>query len=186
MEKLADDDVARCLDGDDGAWERLVDRLWPVVAGTVWKSIGGRDADTVDDICQDVFVKLCADDFRGLRRFDASRGTVERYVAVMARTTAIDAVRGKAKAQHVSIAGMEEQFAAPGDDMLPPIEDWELAAALGTLTPRERETMDCLFRREMTTAEAAAELGMAEATIRIHKMGALGKLRVYFGVEKRS
>ena len=79
--------VARCLRGDEQAWELLVDRLWPVVAGTVWKCIGGaRDAHVVDDVCQDVFVKLCADGYRALRRFDPSRGTLERYVAVMARS----------------------------------------------------------------------------------------------------
>lgn len=185
MENHGDEDVARCLAGDDQAWERLVDRLWPVVAGTVWKSLGGsRDADTVDDVCQDVFVKLCANDYRGLRQFNPGRGALERYVAVMARSTAIDAMRGKGKIRHASIDGMEEQFAAPTGDILPPVEDWELAAALGTLTPREQETMDCLFRREMSTAEAAGELGMAESTIRIHKMSALGKLRAYFGVKE--
>lgn len=63
------------------------------------------------------------------------------------------------------------------------IEEWELTAALGVLTAREREVMDCLFRKEMTTGETAGELGMAEATVRIHKMSGLTKLRRHFGVE---
>lgn len=177
--------LARCLRGDEQAWESLVDGLWPVVAGTVWKCIGGaRDPHVVDDVCQDVFVKLCADDFRALRRYAPARGTLERYVAVMSRSAAIDAVRSKGKTKHVALSGyLEESLAAP-ENQAPLIEDWELAAALGTLTAREREVMDCLYRREMSTADTAGELGMAEATVRIHKMAGLDKLRRFFGVEK--
>jgi RNA polymerase sigma-70 factor (ECF subfamily) len=178
-----DTTIALCLQGDEQAWETLVDRLWPVVAGTVWKCLGGaRDANAIDDICQDVFAKLCVDGFRALRRFDPARGSLERYVAVMARSTAIDAVRGKGKAQHVAISGfLEESLPAPGGDT-PFIEDWELAAALGTLTEREREVVERLYRRELSTGEAAAELGMAEATVRVHKMSGLEKMRKFFGI----
>ncbi len=177
------DTIAACLQGDEQAWESLVDRLWPVVAGTVWKCCGGtRDANAIDDICQDVFVKLCVDDFRALRRFDPARGSLERYAAVMARSTAVDAIRGKSKARHIAISSfMEESLPAPEGDR-PLIEDWEFAAALGTLTEREREVMERLYRREMSTGDAAAELGMAEATVRVHKMSGLEKMRKFFGI----
>lgn len=175
--------LARCFDGDDAAWERLVDALWPVVAGSVWKSIGSSmDANAVDDVCQDVFVKLCADDCRMLRRFDPARGALERYAAVVARSTALDAVRGRGRGSRTVSLDVVAEKASSSEDALPMLEDWELAAALGTLTDRERQVMDMLYRREMSTAETAKELGMAESTVRIHKMSGLAKLRKYFGV----
>lgn len=186
MEGNQDERVDRCLAGDASAWEQLVDDLWPVVAGTVWKSLANmHDTHAIDDICQDVFVKLCADDCRVLRRFDPGRGTLARYVAIMARSTALDAARRRSRSPAVSMAEMPDIAAPAIDGQTADIEDWELAAALGTLTAREREVMDCLYRREMTSRETALELGMAEATVRIHKMSGMATLKRYFGVAEK-
>lgn len=176
--------IQSCLNGDHLAWSVLVDRLWPVVAGAVWRTAGTAfDRHALDDICQDAFVKLCDDDSRLLRRYDPALSPLERYVAVIARSTALDHLRKK---QRIPLPTPAEKLPEPPPDreaeFASDIEDWELTAALGTLTGREREVMDNLFLAGLTTAETAAATGMSEVTVRTHKMNALEKLRIFFGV----
>ena len=176
--------VRPCLSGDPQAWSMLVDRLWPVVAGAVWRTAGSAfDQHGLDDICQDVFVKLCDNDSRLLKRYDPALSPLERYVAVIARSTALDHLRKKPR---IPLPTPAEKLPEPPPGrevgLIPDIEEWELTAALGTLTDREREVMDNLFLANLTTAETAVATGMSEGTVRSHKMNALAKLRTFFGI----
>ena len=175
--------VRPCLNGDHQAWAVLVDRLWPVVVGAVWRTAGAAfDQHAQDDICQDVFVKLCDNDSRLLRRYDPALSPLERYVAVIARSTALDHLRKKPRIPLPTPAEkLPEPQPDPKAELAAEIEDWELAAALGALTIREREVVDKLFFAQLTTAETAKATGMSEVTVRTHKMNALEKLRAFFG-----
>ena len=65
--------VSYCLDSQDEAgWTEFVRRFQPLIAGVVnrcvCRRIGPRPA-LVDDLVQDTYVKLCANDFKPLRDF---------------------------------------------------------------------------------------------------------------------
>ena len=63
-----------CLDSQDVAsWAEFVRRFQPLIAGVVTKCIFHRprpNPDLIDDLVQDTYLKLCANDFKALRDFE--------------------------------------------------------------------------------------------------------------------
>ncbi|SRR5579871_4651360 len=66
--------VQLCLDSQDEAvWTEFVRRFQPLIAGVVNKCVfrrGGPNPALVDDLVQDTYLKLCANNFKALRNFD--------------------------------------------------------------------------------------------------------------------
>src|SRR5438270_2967353 len=65
--------ISYCLDSQDEAgWNEFVRRFQPLIAGVVTKSVFRRKRpkpDLIDDLVQETFLKLCANNFRALRNF---------------------------------------------------------------------------------------------------------------------
>src|SRR5258708_16626839 len=65
--------VSYCLDSQDqDGWTEFVRRFQPLIAGVVTKCVFKRPRpkpDLIDDLVQDTFLKLCANDYRALRNF---------------------------------------------------------------------------------------------------------------------
>src|SRR5215472_1929617 len=65
-----------CLDvNDEAAWKEFVRRFQPLIAGVIVKRCRrhtGRipNPSLIDDLTQDTYVKLCANNFKALRTFD--------------------------------------------------------------------------------------------------------------------
>jgi len=78
--------IALCIEGDEGAFRRLVDKYRPMVQRTIYALL--RDREAVRDLSQEAFVRV----YGGLERFDRSRsfGTWLRRIAV---NLAIDEMR---------------------------------------------------------------------------------------------
>lgn len=66
--------VSYCLDSqDEAAWTEFVRRFQPHIARVVYKCVSRRERlkpDLVDDLAQETFLKLCANNFKALRGFD--------------------------------------------------------------------------------------------------------------------
>src|SRR6202022_3405397 len=77
--------------GERGAWEAFVRRY----AGLVVAAVRGvaREAGEVEDLVQEVFVRLCRDEFRLLRTYDPARARLSTWITIIARSTARDAMR---------------------------------------------------------------------------------------------
>jgi RNA polymerase sigma factor (sigma-70 family) len=174
--------LRKALSGDNAAWDALFAGLWPIVAGVAAvkaKAVGG-DA-LVDDIAQNVFIRLTMDNAKRLRRFDPDKGTLESYVAKIAGNCAVDDLRGHARHfRTVDISSLPEPV-APTDSSLPMLEEWEMVAALNSLAPREKEVIELLFKRDLTVAEAASHMRISPETVRSEKSHALKKLKRFFG-----
>lgn len=83
--------IERALRGDRGALRRLTQWLWPVIHATVryWLRRSGRERigpHDSDDLSQEVWAHLFAKDGYLLRRFDPSRGNLEAYVTMIAKS----------------------------------------------------------------------------------------------------
>jgi RNA polymerase sigma-70 factor, ECF subfamily len=65
--------VSFCLNSqDEAAWNEFVRRFQPLIAGVVTKCVFRRKRpkpDLIDDLVQETFLKLCANNFRALRNF---------------------------------------------------------------------------------------------------------------------
>lgn len=174
--------LQKALAGDNQAWDELFSFLWPVAAGvaaSVIKGIGGMAM--AEDIAQNVFVRLTEENARRLRLFDPAKGKLEPYIARIAHTAAVDYLRSNAKHfRNTDISSLPDIILNESDP-LPMLEEWEMTAAFATLTPREKQVIELLYKKHLSSMEAAEQLKVNPDTIRSEKSHALKKLKIFFG-----
>ena len=159
--------------GDKGAWEAFVRRYAGLVAAAV-RGVA-REAAEVEDLAQEVFLRLCKDDFRLLRSYDPARAGLSTWITIVARSTARDAMRRHRPVLTPIDAVPEGRLAV---DPVEPAQKLKLPDAL--LSPRQREILTMLYDREMEVAEIAAALGIDPQTVRSAHHKAMVKLRAHF------
>jgi RNA polymerase sigma factor (sigma-70 family) len=161
------------LRGEKAAWDAFVRRYGGLVVAAV-RGVAAVYGD-VEDLTQDVFVRLCKDDFRLLRSYDPGRASLSTWITIVARSTARDGLRRR-RAESVPIDAVPEAQLAI--DPVEPVEKLKLPDAL--LSPRQREILAMLYDREMEVAEIARALGIDPQTVRSAHHKAMLKLRVHF------
>jgi len=164
--------------GDKGAWEAFVRRYAGLVAAAV-RGVA-REAAEVEDLAQEVFVRLCKDDFRLLRSYDPTRAGLSTWITIVARSTARDAMRRHRPVLMTIDAVPEARLAV---DPIEPAERLKLPEAL--LSPRQREILTMLYDREMEVAEIANTLGIDPQTVRSAHHKAMVKLRAHFKAKEK-
>jgi RNA polymerase sigma-70 factor (ECF subfamily) len=164
--------------GEKGAWETFVRRY----AGLVVAAVRGvaRENTEVEDLVQEVFLRLCRDDFRLLRTYDPARARLSTWITIVARSTARDALR-RHRPVVVPIEAVPESRLAV--DPVEPARRLKLPEAL--LSPRQREILTMLYDREMDVAEVATALGIDRQTVRSAHHKAMVKLRAHFKAEAK-
>ena len=175
-----DEMLAKCLDGSKWAWDAFVERYAGVIFSAVSRTLrGGRpsdDAESAEDIAQDIFVRLIKDDLRLLRTFDPSRASLVTWLTIVARSTTIDHLRRK----RLSAVAIDDAAPLAAPESTEPIENPTDAIPADLLSGRQRLVMTMLFDRGMDVAEAAEAMGVSEQTVRSTKHKALLKLREHF------
>ena len=159
--------------GDKGAWEAFVRRYAGLVAAAV-RGVA-REAAEVEDLAQEVFLRLCKDDFRLLRSYDPARAGLSTWITIVARSTARDAMRRHRPVLTPIDAVPEGRLAV---DPVEPAQKLKLPDAL--LSPRQRQILTMLYDREMEVAEIAAALAIDPQTVRSAHHKAMVKLRAHF------
>ena len=181
MARDTDLDVALLCRGDKRAWDEFVARY----AGTVRLAVvgvlrqAGRDAGEAGDLVQEVFLRLCKDEFRLLAQYDPARAAPATWLTLIARSMAIDHLRRKQLRRVPLEAAPESAFAVD-----PPEPAERLAIPPGLLSPRQELILAMLYERDMDPAEVAAALGIEVQTVRSMHHKALTKLRAFFGEER--
>lgn len=163
--------------GDKGAWEAFVRRY----AGLVVAAVRGvaHEAAEVEDLAQEVFLRLCKDDFRLLRSYDPARAGLSTWITIVARSTARDAMRRHRPVLMAIDAVPESRLAV---DPIEPPQKLKLPEAL--LSPRQREILTMLYDREMEVAEIAKALNIDPQTVRSAHHKAMVKLRAHFNAKE--
>ncbi len=175
---MPDDGVEALTRGEPGAWAVFVRRYARLVVAAV-RSIA-REAGDVEDLAQEVFLRLCKDDFRLLRSYDPARAGLSTWITIVARSTARDAMRRR-RPVSVPIEAVPEARLAI--DPVEPAVKLKLPEAL--LSPRQREILSMLYDRDMEVAEVAAALGIDRQTVRSAHHKAMIKLRAHFKAEAK-
>jgi RNA polymerase sigma factor (sigma-70 family) len=173
-----DGDLDGLLRGEKGAWETFVRRY----AGLVVAAVRGvaREAAEVEDLAQEVFLRLCKDNFRLLRSYDPARAGLSTWITIVARSTARDAIR-RYRPILVPIEAVPEGRLAI--DPVEPVHKLKLPETL--LSPRQREILTMLYDREMEVSEVAAALGIDPQTVRSAHHKAMVKLRAHFNANAK-
>ncbi len=180
--------LAGCLEGQRGALGRFVERF----AGLVHHSVGGavRRArgqvapDRLEDLCQDVFVALFADDCRRLRMYRGDRGcSVASWVRVIAVRTTLNALR-RDRPQASLDAETAPQLSDPAPD---PLERLlvradrarfdALIALAEQLSARDRLLLEMIYLRDMRAPAIAQALQVDRGVVYVRKNRLLERLR---------
>ena len=161
------------LRGEKAAWDAFVRRYGGFVVAAV-RGVAMAQPE-VEDLTQEVFVRLCKDDFRLLRNYDPERASLSTWLTIVARSTARDGLRRR-RAETVPLDSVPEAQLAI--DPVMPVEKLKLPEAL--LSPRQREILAMLYDREMDVAEIARALGIDPQTVRSAHHKAMVKLRAHF------
>ena len=160
--------VARCLSGDDTAWEELVRAHTRHVYALCYRFTGsGAES---QDLTQEVFLRV----FRTLKTFRAAEGSFGTWLTRVTRNLLIDHYRRTR--QDRATDSIEEQLpvleqegpgAARPDRALAGREASEiLQAALQKLSPDLREAVILRDLQEMEYREIAGVLGIPEGTVK--------------------
>jgi RNA polymerase sigma factor (sigma-70 family) len=176
-EKNADDlALVRALSaGGSGAWAEFVARFSGVVFAAVQRRLipAGR-AEEVEDVVQEVFVRLCKADYRLLKSYDPARARLSTWLTVVATSAAIDHLRRRKMAQ-VAIDDAPEASLAVEDPAFEKIKIPE-----GLLSARQALVLELLYTRDLEVADAAEIMQVDPQTVRSTHHKALTKLRAHF------
>jgi RNA polymerase sigma-70 factor (ECF subfamily) len=164
------------LRGQKAAWDAFVRRYGGLIVAAV-RGVAPPYAD-IEDLTQDVFIRLCKDDYRLLRSYDPARASISTWITIVARSTARDGLRRR-RGESVPIEAVPEAQLAV--DPVEPTQKLKLPEAL--LSPRQREILTMLYDREMDVAEIARALDIDPQTVRSAHHKAMVKLRAHFKAE---
>jgi RNA polymerase sigma-70 factor (ECF subfamily) len=169
--------------GESDAAEELYGRYAPRIYGLGMVMLGSDAA--AQDLVQDTFVKL----WRSADRYDASRGKLETWVLLVARSLAIDALR-----RRVLEARSLETLGRPAEADERPLPDdlavtADLAArarsAMEGLSGEQRAALELAYFGGKTSAEVAELEGIPIGTAKTRIRTALLRLREAMSEEQR-
>ena len=161
-----DDVIARCLDGDQAAWDTIVQQNWRRVFNVAYKFVGRHDQ--AEDLTQDVFLKL----YRSLNTFDR-RANFQTWLISVSRNLCIDHYRSSRKEREAVNSDVDPNQLTPvahGPSAHAQLEQRDrvsmLRTALDALPPTLRTAVMLRDIQEKTYQEIAAELRLPEGTVK--------------------
>jgi RNA polymerase sigma-70 factor (ECF subfamily) len=160
---------------EPAAAEQLYGRFASRVYGLGIVILGGDAA--AQDLVQDTFVKL----WRNADRYDSTRGRLETWVLLIARSLAIDTLRRRVlESRSLEASGRpREADDAPGPEELAGIADLAARArrAMEDLSGEQRAALDLAYFGGKTSAEVAELEGIPLGTAKTRIRSALIRLR---------
>ena len=160
---------------DPGAAEALYGRFAGRIYGLGLVMLGNEAA--AQDLVQDTFVKL----WRSAERYDRSRGKLETWVLLMARSLAIDAIRRRVlEARTLEQAERpSEADQRPGPDERAVTVDLTERArrAMSSLPSEQRAALELAYLGGKTSAEISDLEGIPIGTAKTRIRAALLRLR---------
>jgi RNA polymerase sigma-70 factor, ECF subfamily len=167
--------IARIYSGDEGAMALLYDLYSHVVYAVAVRVLS--DCSAAEDILQDVFVQL----WRNPQAFNASRGSLAAWLAVIARNRAIDQLRKKRPAAEavdtVISANLDLQNAAEREQAIEKVR-----GVLARMPAEQRAALEMAFFEGLTHVEIAGKTGQPLGTVKTRIRSGLLAVRKAFAI----
>jgi len=165
--------VSAIRSGDEQAMEQLYERYSAVVYSVALRVLG--DTGAAEDILQEVFMQL----WRSPDVFDASRGSLAGWLAVIARNRAIDSLRKRRPETDIT-----DVVVCFEPDMLRGAE-WsrsldKIRGVLASMPAPQRSALEMAFFEGLTHTEIAEKTGDPLGTIKTRIRTGLQALRKAF------
>jgi RNA polymerase sigma-70 factor, ECF subfamily len=147
---LSPDDVQRALGGDRGALRVFVDALTPTIQARVARTLlrrrphgPARDIrQEVEDLCQQVFVSLFANEAKALRAWDPERGLpLNAFVGLLAEREVNSVLRSQRRNPWTDDPTDDQQFDTMTHDDMGPEQSAASREMLRALLGRLRESL---------------------------------------------
>jgi RNA polymerase sigma-70 factor (ECF subfamily) len=165
--------VARIRAGDQQAMSELYDRYARVVYAVALRVL--QDAGAAEDVLQDVFLQL----WRNPDAFDASRGSLTAWLAVISRHRSIDRLRKRRPETDI-----EDCVIAGGPDVGNETERAlmieKVRTVLAEMNPDQRKLLELAFFEGLTHTEIAEKTGEPLGTVKTRIRSGLQFLRAKF------
>lgn len=165
--------VTAMKSGDQSAVAELYDRYSPVVYAIALRVLG--DTGAAEDVLQEVFLQL----WRNPGLFDAARGSLGAWLAVITRNRAIDALRRRRPETDLEnvIVSVAPDFAGEADRSR---AAEKVRGLLGTMPPAQRTALELAYFEGMSHSEIATKTGEPLGTIKTRIRSGLLALRKAF------
>lgn len=166
--------LARIAEADSTALAALYDETSKLVYSIVLMIV--RRPEDAEEVTLDVYTSV----WNNAKAFDGTRGSVTGWLILLARSRAIDRLRSRAWRQQ---SGQLENLefvcveSSPETQTLESERHRHLRAALGTLSPEERELLVLAFFQGQTHRELAEQLQQPLGTVKTRIRTAMLKLR---------
>jgi RNA polymerase sigma-70 factor (ECF subfamily) len=162
--------VSAVRSGDESAMAQLYDRYSGIVYSVALRVLG--DTGAAEDILQEVFMQF----WRNSNSFDASRGSLPGWLAVIARNRAIDSLRKRRPEDEIT-----EVVVSVEPDMIQGVE-WsrtldKIRGALGAMPQPQRTALEMSFFEGLTHVEIAEKMSEPLGTIKTRIRAGLLALR---------
>lgn len=156
--------------GDQGAMAALYDRYSSIVYSVALRVLQNTAA--AEDVLQDIFMQL----WRNPGAFDASRGNMAAWLAVIARHRAIDALRRRKPEEDFEnvIVSVEPDLASEADRSRAMAK---VRTAFESMAPPQRSALEMAYFEGLTHAEIAQKTGEPLGTIKTRIRAGLLSLR---------
>jgi RNA polymerase sigma-70 factor, ECF subfamily len=165
--------VSAIRSGDEQAMAQLYERYSAIVYSVALRVLG--DTGAAEDILQEVFMQL----WRSSEAFDAGRGSLPGWLAVITRNRAIDALRKRRPETDISevVVAIEPDLAGKAE--------WsrvleKIRSVLGGMSAPQRSALEMAFFDGLTHTEIAEKTGEALGTIKTRIRAGLVTLRKAF------
>ena len=165
--------VGRIRAGDEIAMADLYDRYSGIVYGVALRVLGNTTA--AEDVLQEVFLQL----WRNPQAFDADRGRLPAWLAVIARNRAIDHLRKRPPEDDIEDLAISTGVNLENTTAQRLAVD-KVRGVLAQLPAEQRRLLELAFFEGMTHSEIAAKTGEALGTIKTRIRTGLLALRKAF------
>ena len=165
--------IAGIRAGREEAMGQLYDRYSSIVYAVALRILG--DTGAAEDVLQEIFLQL----WRNPGAFDANRGSLGAWLAVIARHRAIDQLRKRKPETDVNDIVIRQDCDLE-DEAARKIAVDKARAALAGMPAEQRQAVEMAFFEGMTHTEIAAKTGEPLGTIKTRIRAGLMALRKAF------
>jgi RNA polymerase sigma-70 factor (ECF subfamily) len=160
--------------GDQSAIADLYDRYSSIVYAVALRVLG--DTMAAEDVLQEVFLQL----WRNPGAFDAARGNLAAWLAVIARNRAIDALRRRKPETDIEdvVISVAPDLAANADRTR---AAEKVRGVLQEMAPQQRAALEMAYFEGLSHSEIASKTGEPLGTIKTRIRAGLMALRKSFG-----
>ncbi|MCU1307548.1 MAG: sigma-24, subfamily [Acidobacteriaceae bacterium] len=166
--------IARIRAGDEDAMAQVYDRHSQIVYSVALRVLG--DTGAAEDVMQEIFMQL----WRNPQTFDANRGSLGAWLAVIARHRSIDQLRKRKPETDLEdvIVSVDANLESETDKN---VSLAKVRGLLGSMPADQRKTLELAFFEGLTHSEVAEKLGEPLGTVKTRIRTGLMAMRKALG-----